>query len=179
MKNRILILSGLLLASPLVLASEDPEKLCKNAAALYADDDIDGALEEAKWCLEALEQLKQAKLVEAFPETVKGWKRGDVNANKGMGMSVIETRYEKDGKTINVSLTGGMEGLGAFAQMGLAAGGNKVRIQRKTAYVMGGSDSPELMMTLEGGKLLKLDGYQVTVDDLTAVASELPLKAFE
>ena len=92
MKLRVMLGCGLIALGSVTLAQEDPAKLCANAAKLYSDDDLDGALEEAKWCLESLEQLKQAKQSDAFPATIGGWKRGEVQSNKAMGMTVIETR---------------------------------------------------------------------------------------
>lgn len=179
MKLRVMLGCGLIALSSVTLAQEDPAKLCANAAKLYSDDDLDGALEEAKWCLESLEQLKQAKQSDAFPATIGSWKRGEVQSNKAMGMTVIETRYENGDKSINVSLTSGMEGFGALAQMGMAAGGNKVRIQKKTAVMMGEADRPEMMISLDGGKLLKLESSSATPDEVTELAKKLPLQDFE
>lgn len=180
MKLKIVVGCGLVVLSTLGFAQEDPAKLCKNASALYADGDLDGAIEEARWCLEALEQLKQANQADAFPETIDGWKRGEVSTNKAMGMTVIETSYTSgEDKEITISLTSGMEGFGALAQMGMASAGTKVRIQKKTAVVMADTSQPEMMISLDGGKLLKFEARSATEEEMVELAKKLPFDKFE
>ncbi len=173
------LLCGLVIFNTQAIAQDDPGKLCQNAAKLFSDGDLDGAIEEAKWCVEGLEQLKQASQAEAFPKAIGDWKRGDVNTNKAMGMTVIDTTYTSGDKEISVSLTSGMEGFGALAQMGMASAGTKVRIQKKTAVILGETAQPEMMISLEGGKLLKFEARSASQDEMVELAKKLPLEQFE
>ena len=60
------LVSALLLASTLFVSSvhaqsNEIKESCSSVVALFNKGDIDGALEEARWCVTQLEQLKQGQ----------------------------------------------------------------------------------------------------------------------
>ena len=130
MKIVITTISIALLAFALpAQAADDPEKIFKEVIELLQDGDTEAALEEAKWGVERLEQMRQDKVSDVFPENVGDYKGGDMSKNKAMGMMVTERRYSHDGNDVRVSLTesagggGALSGFGALAQMAGAMGG--------------------------------------------------------
>ena len=133
------------------------------AAELAAEGDIDGAIEEASWCLEGLQQIKQEQSSAVFPDEINGFTGGKLDSNSAMGTQVISRDYTKGGNTISVTLTGGsgkgMGGLAALAQMGMMGGGKKIRVQRRT--VMDNSDGEEVsfMASLNSGAMLAFESY--------------------
>jgi hypothetical protein len=176
----LLILS--LVISPLcVVAEGDPAAYCKQAAELYEADDIAGALEEAKWCLESLEQIEQSRKSEKFAKEIAGWQRGEVNQQKAMGFSIIETQYTKDGKTIDVSYNSGGSGMAAmFSQMGMAGGGKKMRLGRYTGMVMEEGERNEILIGLKMTPgMLTLSTDDVSLDELSAFAKAFPVKEID
>ncbi|MCU7921136.1 MAG: hypothetical protein KZQ88_00360 [Candidatus Thiodiazotropha sp. (ex Dulcina madagascariensis)] len=169
-----------LLVLPLQAAAEgDPATYCKQAAELYAADDIPGAVEEAKWCLESLEQIQQARKSEGFPKQVAGWKQGEISQHKAMGLSNIEAQYTMTDKTIKVSYTSGGGGMAAmFSQMGLATGGGKkIRIGRYTGMVMEKGSRKEIVISLKMTPgMINLSSSNATLDELSAFAKAFPVK---
>jgi hypothetical protein len=180
MKKHLLYLSILSLPiSPLCMAVEgDPAGYCKQAAELYEADDIAGAVEEAKWCLESLEQIEQSRKSEKFAKDIAGWKRGEVNQQKAMGFSIIETTYTKEGKIIDVSYNSGSGGMAAmFSQMGMAGGGKKMRLGRYTAMVMQEGQRNEIMIGLKMTPgMLTLSTDNASMDELSIFAKAFPVK---
>ena len=160
------------------LAEGTPKEYCTQAAQLYEEGDIVAAIEEARWCLESLEQIQQAKKSEGFAEEVDGWKRGEIKQQKVMGFSSIETQYTKSGKTINVAYNSGSGSMaGIFSQMGLAQAGKKVRIQRYTAIVMDKGNRAELMISLkQSGAMLNISSNNAVLDEVIGFAKKFPLK---
>lgn len=160
-------------------AEEGPEQYCNSAIKLYNEGDIEGALEEARWCVESLEQLAQAQQKELFSTDIDGWKRGKVNQQKTMGISIIETTYTKEGKSIDVNLTGGAAGgmgaLAMFSQLGMAQAGNKVRIQRHTAIVNETDNKTEVMIGLKQGGMLNFSSRNADRDTVIAFAKVFPI----
>jgi hypothetical protein len=180
MKKYLLYLSLLGLSiSPLYAATEDnPATYCKQAAELYEDDDIPGAIEEAKWCLESLEQIEQSRKSEKFVKEIAGWTRGDVQQQKAMGFSMIETQYTKDGKTIDVSYNSGGSGMASmFSQMGMAGGGKKMRFGRYTGVVMEEGERNEILIGLKMTPgMITLSTNDASLDELSVFAKAFPLK---
>ncbi|MEJ2406229.1 MAG: hypothetical protein P8171_18400 [Candidatus Thiodiazotropha sp.] len=160
-----------------VVAEGDPASYCKQAAKLYEEDDIAGAVEEAKWCLESLEQLQQARQSDRFPQDVAGWKRGEIEQNKMMGFSNISTEYNKGEKMIEASYTSGGGGMGAmFSQMGLAGGGKKIRLGRYTGMVMEEGERNEIMISLKMTPgMINLTSSSASLDELTSFAKAFPI----
>jgi hypothetical protein len=183
MKKHFLQLSLLsLLAFPLHAEVEgDPAAYCKQAAELYQQDDIAGAVEEAKWCLESLELIQQSRKSDKFAKDIAGWKRGEVNQQKAMGFSIIETSYSKDGKTIDVSLNSGGGGMAAmFSQMGMAGGGKKVRLGGYTGMIVEEGERNEILVSLKMTPgMLNLSSNDASMDELSAFAKAFPVKEID
>jgi hypothetical protein len=164
-----------------VAVEGDPAAYCKQAAELYEANDIAGAVEEAKWCLESLEQIEQSRKSEKFSKDIAGWKRGEVNQQKAMGFSIIETQYTKDDKTIDVTYNSGNTGMATmFSQMGMAGGGKKMRLGRYTGLVMEEGESNEILIGLKVTPgMITLSTNDASLDELSAFAKVFPLKEID
>lgn len=152
---------------------------CEDAARFLKDKDIDAALEEARWCLEGVEQLKQQQTLAVFPDEVLEYTGGELSTQEAMGMKMIERVYTLDGNEIKVSLSGGgiaEVGLAALTRLGLnlgASAGKKVRVQRRTVIDMSNGSSTQYTVQLNSGSLLNISS-----DDLDAEATLDFIKAF-
>ena len=167
--------------APLALAEDTPADTCSNAASLFEDNDIEGALEEARWCVTQLEQLKQVQVSSFFKDEINGFKGGKLDQQQAMGISMIERNYSKDGKVIKVSLSGGALGAAsnafdALASFGLqSTNGKKIRIQRRTAMVNDESGNIQIVVTLKNGGMLTFYSKDLNSDDTTAFAKAFPV----
>jgi hypothetical protein len=178
----LVIASSLLFTSPHALSSEeDPSQTCKSAAELFAEGDIDGALEEARWCVTQLEQLKQNQTASFFKDEIYGFKAGKVQQEQAMGFSVINCTYSKKGSVIEVSLSGGSSevannAFAALAQFGMqsSGAGKKVRIQKRTAMVSN-DDGAQVVVTLKSGGMLTFESNDTSVDEVLAFAKKIPV----
>jgi hypothetical protein len=161
-----------------VMAESDPAAYCQQAAKLYQENDIPGAVEEAKWCLESLEQIQQSRKSDRFAKQVAGWQRGEISQHKAMGMSLIETEYRKGEKHIQVSYNSGASGMGAMlSQMGMAGGGKKIRLGRYTGMVMEQGSNNEIMIGLKMTPgMINLSSDTASMEELTAFAKAFPIK---
>lgn len=166
-----------LLAGAPALAEDNAVEGCENAIAAWEDGDTALALEEARWCVEGLEQVKQADVAGQFRDEVMGMQGGPVDSNRAMGMMVIERSYAADGKRIDVSLTrsGGatdpMAGLGALASMGMMGAGRKVRIAGHTGTFISDGGDVQLMVTPRaGGGFLNFESEDLSEDEVEAFA---------
>ena len=56
--------------------AEDAATACSDAVELINEQDFAGALEEAKWCVESLQQIKQQAMLEVFPDEVLDYSGG-------------------------------------------------------------------------------------------------------
>ena len=172
--------SGLALA-PHTYAEDDPAETCSSAAELFREGDVEGALEEARWCVTQLEQLKQNQTSSYFSDEILGYKGGELSTQQAMGMSIVERSYSKDGKDIDVTLTGGASGgannpFAAIASMGMqAAQGQKVRIQKRTAIVSNEGGTANVMVTLKSGGILTFESNDVSSDELVEFAKAFPV----
>lgn len=179
-KTTVLLISSLLFANPL-WAKDSPEKSCKSAAELYDDGDLEGALEEAKWCVTLMEQEKQNNTSKFFLDEVDGYKGGQIDKQNTMGFQVISRTYTKGEKSITVNLNSGssgsaMQAFAALAQMGVqGAGGQKLRIQRRTATIEADGNDSDMNISLRSGGILGLEGANVSVEDLTSFANAFPV----
>lgn len=162
-------------------AEGDPSDTCASAAKLFKEDDIDGALEEARWCVTQLEQLKQKQVAAFFLDEINGYKAGKLNQQQAMGFSSVERSYTKDGKKIKVSMTGGnsdtaTNAFAALASMGMQmAAGNKVRIQKRSAVVNTENRTIKVIVTLKSGGMLNFESRDVSADALVAFAKKFPV----
>jgi len=153
---------------------EEAATACEEAATLLRDDDLDGALAEAKWCLESLQQIRQDRTLAIFPDTVQDWTGGQLEQQGAMGMSILSRSYDQDGNRIDVTLTSGAAGAGlaALAQMGAVMGGGagrKMRVQKRTVIDM--SDDTDtganFLVQLRSGGMLSVESADV--DDATVM----------
>lgn len=182
--SNVILLTLSLLSIPVLASDEDPAKLCKNAAQLFKDGDLEGALEEARWCVTQLEQLKQNQTATFFKDNIAGYSASELNQQSAMGMTVVERTYSKGNSEIAVSLTGGaasgaMGAFSALAQLGTMAGNNKIRIQRRTAIVNQDGAETSVLVTLKSGAMLSFSSYSATKDDVIAFAKAFPIKELD
>ncbi len=183
MKTAVIIIStaAIMMSGSHVMAqsAEEAATACNEAARLIGEDDLVGALDEAKWCVESLQQLRQQATLTVFPDAVDGFEGGEIDNQSAMGMTIIERRYSKDGQDIGVSLTTGMAGggLAALAQLGMGMGagsGKKIRVQKRTVLDMSepGGEAQYMVQLKSGGML------NITSSDLDAEALLPFVKAF-
>ena len=166
-------------------ADEDAADTCKSAAKLYKDGDLDGALDDARWCVTQLEKLKQGQTSSLFKDDVDGYTGGELSEQQSMGITIIERRYSKDASSVNVSLSGGAMGMAnnafaAIAAMGMqATQGDKVRIQRRTAIVTNDGSETSAVVTLKSGGMLTFSSSSVDKDELLNFANAFPVSELD
>lgn len=173
-------------------AVDEAAQACIDAAQLIQEeDDLEGAIEEATWCLTGLKQLQEEIKLSIFPDELNGYTGGDINNQSLMGMTIIERDYSRDSKTISLSLTtsggGGGDaagGLGALAELGKlfgamenagASGGKKIRIQKRTVIVADEGGMGILNVQLKSGGTLKVQSSDLHSDELVEFMREFPI----
>ncbi len=162
-----------MISSPAVLADET-QASCKAAYELAQKGDTKAALEEARWCVEGLEQSLQKAQKELLAPNIDGWKRSDLSSNKALGMTITEATYKKGQETISLTMTGGGNSLAsAFTQMGMMqAAGNRVRLGAYKGTLIPGET---LVITLGEGRMITLTPQSASDESLTQFAKALPL----
>jgi len=182
--NLVLLLAALslsMMSNSAIYAEDSPADTCKSAASLFEEGDIEGALEEAEWCVTLLKQLKQGKISTYFKDEVNKYKGGKLEQQEAMGFSMLERSYSKDGKIIKVMLSGGTSGaannaFAALASLGMGAGsGKKVRIQRRTALLNTEQDNIQLGVTMKSGGMLNFESNDVSAEEIIAFAKAFPV----
>lgn len=163
---------------------DDPGVACREAAELFDANDIAAALEEARWCVESLEQLKQQGTANLFPDSINGFNGGDVETQNAMGMSITERTYSKGSNTIEVNYTGGgaaAGGLAALANMGMTmgGGGKKLRIQRHVVLDTSDNNSAEFIVTMKSGGMLNVSSSNTDYDTVLAFLKLFPIKEID
>ena len=168
--------------------AEDASAACLEAARMIEENDFTSALDEAKWCVESLEQVKRERTFTVFPEEIDGFVGGELQNESALGMSMIEREYRRDGDTISVSLvsggiaSGGLAsgGLAALAQLGLGAGGagKKIRVQKRTVIDMSeSSGNAQFLVQLKSNQgMLTISSDDLPSDDVLAFVREFPIK---
>lgn len=164
-------------------AQDNPADACEEAARLMREDnDLAGALDEAKWCVEGLQQLKEQQALSVFPDKVGEFVGGETSQQKTFGIAMIERSYSHDGKTIKLSLTGGGaagSGLAALAQLGTQLGvqaGTKMRVQRRTVIDMSDEEGDALFMVqLKSGGMLNVTSETATPQLVLEFLNEFPI----
>lgn len=173
----------LLTGSTYSMAQDNPADACEEAARLMREDnDLAGALDEAKWCVEALQQLKEDQALAVFPDEVGEFTGGETNQQKTFGIAMIERTYSHAGKTIKLSLTAGGvagSGLAALAQLGAELGvqaGTKMRVQRRTVIDMSDEEGDAVFMVqLRSGGLLNVTSATATPQAVLEFLNEFPI----
>ncbi|MDO6425381.1 hypothetical protein Q4489_00065 [Thalassotalea sp. 1_MG-2023] len=163
---------------------EDPAKLCKNAANLFESGDIEGALEEARWCVTQLEQLKNNQISSFFKDKINDFSGNELSHQSAMGMNIIEREYHHNDQYIQVTLTTGNTGaaasaFAALAQFGMTSSNNKVRIQRRNASLEHTDGSTKLTVSLKSGGMLAFESNSANKDAVLAFAKSFPVKALD
>jgi len=179
----LVVLSSTLLFSIPQLAAqtkEDAGAACTEAARLIAEDDFSGALDEAKWCVESLQQMKQESMLNVFPDTVATFTGGELSNQSAMGMTILEREYTSANGNANVSLTTGIAGggLAALAQLGMglnSGGGKKLRIQKRTVLDLGDSSKGQYMVQLKSGATLAVTSDSLNAEQLLPFVKAFPI----
>lgn len=162
---------------------DSPVEACAEAITLFEENDIDGALEEARWCVESLSEIKRGQTLAVFPDTVLGFNGSEIESQSVLGMMVITRNYTRENKSIEVSLTGGGaagSGLSALAQMGLdfAAGsgaGKKIRIQRRTVFDSSSDNKASFVVNLRSGGMLNFSSDNSSREEALAFIKAFPI----
>jgi|GEM_PF-1903310 len=118
------------------------------------------ARDAARLCLEGLEQELEGEIGQYFLMEVAGWRRTSFEQNKVMGFSNTSARYQKNGMSVTVSLTGGAGGafglgaLGGFASLAILQSGRQVRVAGLPAVI---NPDGSVMVPLEDGSFLSFE----------------------
>jgi len=196
-KFTVLALGALLYATSLLPvnayanAVDEAADACIEAARLIReDDDLEGAIEEANWCMTGLRQLQEEIKLSLLPDELMGFEGGEINNQSIMGMNIVEREYTADGDSIKITLTtsGGADGanpLGALGELskmfgaagGMAMGGSgkKIRIQKRTATVGEDGGASVLNVQLKSGGSLTAESEDLDTDELTDFMREFPI----
>ncbi len=184
-KTPIISLSLLLIVNATQIMAQDdsPGAACQEAVRLFEQDQIDEALEEARWCVEGLEQLKQQATVSIFPDEINGFVGDKIKSQNTFGMSMMERTYSKDAEIIEVSFTGSGagSGLAAIARMGMSMGGagKKLRIQRHVVLDSSDGQKSQFMVTMKSGGMLNVSSSNADYEDVLEFLKQFPIKALD
>ena len=126
------------------------------------------ARDQARVCLDAIEQELSGEVTSLFPGQVGSWSQTDIEQNQVMGFNNISAVYSNGNIDVNVSLTGatgggsGMGGLGGFLG-GIAQSAIQQSGQQVTVAGIPSSVSPDgtLTVPLEDGSLLMFESYDL------------------
>jgi hypothetical protein len=183
-----LVCATLLLSASLISplhAKGEANESCLNAASLFNEGDLEGALEEARWCVTQLEQLKQGQTSSFFKDEIDGYVAGQLESQQVMGLSVINRSYTKGNNSVQVSLSAGESGaannaFAAIASFGMQAmQGNKIRIQKRTANVTNDGGSTQVIVTLKSGGMLTFESRELSEDALVGFAESFPISELD
>ena len=161
-------------------ADDSPKESCRNAANLYEEDDLTGAIEEAQWCLDLLKQEQATKVTSIFPDSNNGYKGGELESKNAMGFSTTSRNYSNGENQVSVTLSGTsggvMDAFSSLAQLGMGAGmGQKMRIQKRNAVVMSEGNTMRIMVTLKKGGMLIFESSKLTKEQIIAFAKAFPI----
>lgn len=177
--RKFLLIALATLSTAPLLAAENPAASCGEALELFESNDINGALEEARWCVEALEQFKQQQASSLFPDQVAGFEGGEIQRQNAMGFSIIQRDYRKGEQVISISLNkgsaGSMGGFAALAQMGMMETGKKLRIQRRTVNDLSEGSRVEFMVALKSGAMLGIESNNADHATVLEFAEQFPI----
>ncbi len=153
---------------------------CTEAARLIEEDDFVGALDEAKWCVESLQQIKQDAVLTVFPDTIEGFKGGELSNQSAMGITILERDYSNADGDVSVVLTTGVAGggLAALAQLGMGLGagtGKKLRIQKRTVLDMSEGNKRQFMVQLKSSGMLNITSSSLDAEALESFVRAFPI----
>ena len=153
---------------------------CTEAARLIEEEDFVGALDEAKWCVEGLQQIKQDAVLTVFPDAIEGFEGGELNNQSAMGITVLERDYSSSEGDVSVTLTTGVAGggLAALAQLGMGLGagtGKKLRIQKRTVLDMSEGNKRQFMVQLKSSGMLNITSSSLDTEALLLFVRAFPI----
>ncbi|WP_286234261.1 hypothetical protein [Thalassotalea sediminis] len=160
---------------------ENPSTLCNKAAKLFESGDLEGALEEARWCVTQLEQIKNNQISSFFKDEINNFTGDEISQQSAMGMNIVEREYTHEDTYIRVTLTTGNNGaaasaFAALAQFGMTSSNNKVRIQRRNASIDHDSGATTLTISLKSGGMLAFESDTASKETVIAFAKSFPVK---
>ncbi len=183
MKSTFIVAAGLsivLSQAAYAQSAEEAATACSDAVELINEQDFAGALEEAKWCVESLQQIKQQAMLEVFPDEVLDYSGGELSNQSAMGMTMLERNYSNSESDVDVSLTTGMAGggLAALAQLGMgmnAGAGKKMRIHKRTVLDLSESGEGQYMVQLKSGGSLMISSTELNAEQLLPFVKAFPI----
>jgi len=171
---------------------DDAAEACIDAARLIQEeDDLEGAIEEATWCLTGLTQLREEIKLSLFPDELNGYTGGEIDNENAMGLNVIKRSYTSDNRTIDLTLTttsgAGAGAFGALGELGKLFGamesagglglnnGKKIRIQKRTVIVSDAAGKGSLNVQLKSGGSLTVESSELNSDALVEFMRDFPI----
>jgi len=162
---------------------------CAEIDALQNAGNFTEARDKARLCLEGLEQQLLGEVGQYFLPQVGAWTRTSYEQNQVMGFTNITAVYEKDGITVNVTLTGqaggggggalgGLGGLfGGIAQSALLQSGQQVTVAGLPSSVQ---PDGVLNVPLEDGSILSfmspdLDTADTALSGMGDLVNDFPV----
>jgi hypothetical protein len=142
---------------------------CGQIDALQGAGNFSEARDKARLCLDGIERELLGELGRFFPEQVGAWTRTAYEENQMFGFTNIAAEYEKDGISVDVSLTGqaggggggplgGLGGVfGGIAQSAIGSSGQQVTVAGLASSVQ---PDGTLMVPLEDGSFLTFSSYE-------------------
>lgn len=191
-----ILTAGLLAVSALLLSSysmaatdtdaviEEMTRSFNTVVELVREGEYRKAVSELSWVEDPIMQLDQQKTAGFLPDELNGFTGGEIEINSGMGMSIIERTYTRDGESITLSLAGGASAgaasgfaaLGALAQFGMGnAGSDRFRLQGVTFNSTGNSQRVEVLGALNGGRILNVSSDSASLATVKSVLDAAPL----
>ena len=158
--------------------ADNTSDLLEEALGLLKEENYTEAREVIAIALDQIDHRLLDTTAAIFPETIGEFARGEVSAEKAMGMDITECTYRHEkGDEIQVQLMGGANGMfGGLAALGASfGGGQKVRIQGRSGTLMESDGEANLALKLKNGKSLMFISSMVDTDGLTSFAESFPV----
>lgn len=166
--------------------ADDASASCLEASRMIEEGDYVAALEEAKWCVESLEQMKIERILTVFPDDIDGYVGGELLNNSAMGVSMMERSYTRENDTVDVALTSGIAGGGGFAAlahlgMGVGGVGNKIRVQKRTVIDMSEvTDESRFLVQLKSNQgILTISSSSASSENVLKFIRAFPIKELD
>lgn len=181
LQTAVVIAVASLLMTVSAIAQDDPASACRQAADYFEEGDLEGALDEARWCVESLEQIRQEQTLSLFPEAQGGYEGGELSSQNTMGMMIMSRSYRNDTDNIDVTLTGGGAagaGLAALMQYGAnmnSGQGKKIRVQRRTVMDMSEPGNAQFLVQMKSGGMMTFESSSLDSDSLLEFVKAFPI----
>ncbi len=161
-----------------IAQAENTSELLEEAIGLLKQENYTEAREVIAIALDQVDHRLLDTTAAIFPETVGEFTRGEVNAQKAMGMDITECTYrDEKGNELDVRLMGGADGMfGGLAAFGASfGGGQKVRIQGRSGSLMDSEGEVTLSLKLKNGKSLLFISRMIDSDGVNSFGEEFPV----